>query len=145
MILVRQFIFDLPNTGAKGLGMSLGKYFNEMESIEFEVLFSIYSSFRHVLEEMADNETLQRLTDELISNPAQVSEIHSRIEHLLVEVQANDDLPRDGCIAGYLYCLSKTDMATAMQASKRILETGGLWWSVQLALHVIETTETEAA
>jgi len=116
--------------------MSLGKYFSEMESVKFEVLFSIFSSFRHVLAEMAENETLQRLIDELIANPSLVKELHARLEHLLVEVQANDDIPRDGCIAGYLYCLWKTDLASAFEASKAVLEFGGLWWSVQLALHV---------
>ncbi len=118
--------------------MSLGKYFSIMESVKFEVLFSIYSSFRHVLAEMAENSTLQGLIDELLADPMLVSEIHARIEHLLVEIQANGDMPRDGCIAGYLYCLWKTDLAKAYDASNEVLKVGGLWWSVQVALKVRE-------
>ena len=44
-----------------------------------------------------------------------------------------------------LYCLGQVDIAQAVEGSKRVLEAGGHWWSVQLACHILEHSETEPA
>ncbi len=126
------------NSGVKKCQMTLDEYYKRIETIEFEAQFSIYSSFHLVLLEMAENETLCSLRTELASNPENIDIVYQRIRLLLKRVEAGDDMPRDGSIAAYLYCLSKVDLAVAHRAVLQILETGGLWWSVQLAFHLTE-------
>ena len=125
--------------------METHKYFDTIESLEFQVQFSILSGFRSVREAMSEDKTLTQLIKHLDSQPRRVGEIQTRIDHLLDRIESFTDISIDESIAAYLFCLQRVDPFAALDASNRILETGGLWWSVQLALHVIETTETEAA
>ena len=76
-------------------------------------------------------------------NEQSVRLVAERIEVLLQEYDLVGDMPVDESIAAYLYCLWKVDTGIALTASNKILEAGGQWWSVQLALHIIKATETE--
>ena len=122
--------------------MKHNEYFEEMETIEFQVQFSVLSGFQSLLRAFSRDSTVMRLIAKLLDDQGQTHEIYERITYLL---SVADPRYFDESIAAYLFCLWEADHPIAHKVSERILETGGLWWSVQLALHVIETTETEAA
>ena len=127
--------------------MPMDKYFSEIETIGFQVQYSIFSGFNLVLSAMSEDTILAQLIGELVDDEGQnkVVALFERIEYLLGNCMIDTEMSYDESVAAYLYCLTKADISTAEKASQRILETGGLWWSVQLALHVIETVDTEVA
>ncbi len=133
--------------GAKVSEMPMDKYFSEIETIEFQVQYSIFSGFNLVLSAMSEDTTLAQLIGEMVDDEGQnkVAALYERIEYLLGNCMMDTEMSYDESVAAYLYCLTKADFSIAEKASQRILETGGLWWSVQLALHVIETVDTEVA
>ena len=116
--------------------MSLDKYFEVIESLEFQVQFSILSGFRSVRESMSEDPILKSLILNMVENSQTSIAVFERIEHILRKVETGADMPYDESVAAYLYSLSRVDLAIAVEASDRILSTGGLWWSVQLALYV---------
>ncbi|MDE2855263.1 MAG: hypothetical protein OXN88_13910 [Chloroflexota bacterium] len=122
--------------------MKQNEYFEEMETIEFQVQFSVLSGFQSLLRAYSRDPTVMRLIADLLDDQGQTHKICERITYL---INVADPRYFDESIAAYLFCLSKVDLPMAHEASERILKTGGLWWSVQLALYVIKTTETEAA
>lgn len=116
--------------------MELRKYFDTIESLEFQVQFSILSGFRSVREAMSEDETLQQLIKQLNAQSSRVSELQVRINYLIGRSESATDSSVDESIAAYLFCLFKVDLAAASDASDCILDSGGLWWSVQYALYV---------
>ena len=127
--------------------MSLDRFFREIETIEFQVQYSICSGFNLVLSAMSEDELLGQLMDELAQgdDKLNVRDVAGRIELLLQEYELGVGMPIDESIAAYLYCLWKADPATALEASKSVLEAGGQWWSVQLAMHILQQAQTETA
>lgn len=125
--------------------MSLANYFGEIETIEFQIQYSILSGFRSVMDAMSEDKTLSQLCADLHDSPDSSLVVLQRINKLLQEYEFGVSMPIDESIAAYLYCLWKVDPATALEASKVILEAGGQWWPVQLALHIIKQSQTEAA
>lgn len=135
------------SSGAKGYAMSLDRFFQEIETIEFQVQYSIFSGFNLVLSAMSEDELLRQLMDLLVQgdDKQHVRDVAERIELLLQEYELGVSMPIDESIAAYLYCLWKVDPATALEASKIVLDAGGQWWSVQLALHILQLAQTETA
>lgn len=127
--------------------MSLNRFFQEIETIEFQVQYSICSGFNLVLSAMSEDELLRQLMDRLAQgdDKQHVRRVAERIKLLLQEYDIDGDMPIDESIAAYLYCLWKVDTATALEASKRILDAGGQWWSVQLAMHILQQAQSEPA
>ena len=127
--------------------MQLDSVFQEIETIEYQVRYSIFSGFNLVLSTMSEDQLLRQLIDVLGQDGGKqyTSDVAGRIEHLLQEYEFGVGTPIDESIAAYLYCLWKVDPATALEACKVVLEAGGQWWSVQLALHILKETQTEAA
>ncbi|MCE2473906.1 MAG: hypothetical protein J4G18_18805 [Anaerolineae bacterium] len=122
--------------------MKLAKDFESIESLEFMVQFSVLSSFNSLRQAFAIDATVEALRSKLRGQPGACQSVAGRISQVLGK---SDVELYDESIAAYLYCLSHEDRALAQKASEEILESGGLWWSVQLARRVIEMTETEAA
>lgn len=122
--------------------MSIAKDFETIESLAFIVQFSVLSGFNSLRRALASDATVEALRSKLIGEPDSCQSVARRISQVL---KKSDVELYDESIAAYLYCLSRVDRAVAQKASEEVLETGGLWWAVQLALHVIETTETEVA
>ena len=116
--------------------MSLGEYFEEIESFEFAAQFSVFSGFRLVLLDMDDNETLRKLVLELRADGDNARFLLERIRLLQANPPLEDQIAFDGCLASYLYCLWKSDLEIGYLASQGILNTGDLWWSAKLALLV---------
>lgn len=125
--------------------MSMDEYISKFESLEFQIQFSVVGGLRILRLAMSQHPTVVGLIAELTDSAANAKTIFDRIGYLLPEVENETQLSYDESVAAYLFCLSKADLPMALKASELILETGGLWWSVQLAHHVINMTETEAA
>ncbi|MCY4540761.1 MAG: hypothetical protein OXE52_21275 [Chloroflexi bacterium] len=125
--------------------MSLDKYFGEIETIEFQVQYSVLSGFRSVLDGMSEDKTLVQLCADLQRSPESCQAVFYRIKRLLQEYDIDGDMPIDESVAAYLYCLWKVDTATALEASKSVLDAGGQWWSVQLAMHILQQAQSEPA
>ena len=125
--------------------MTAIEYFEEIESLEFQIQFSVVGGLKILQMAMDRHLTLVALRSEVARDEDTADAVFRRIILLLGRVETESRLSYDESIAAYLFCLLKEKPISACRASKRILETGGLWLSVQLALHVIKTTETEAA
>ena len=125
--------------------MSPNEYFEEIESLEFRIQFSVVGGLKILQMALDRHPTLVALRSEVASDEDTADAVFRRMLQLLGKVETESKLSYDESIAAYLFCLFKEKPISACRASKRILETGGLWWSVQLALHVIETAEIEAA
>lgn len=116
--------------------MSLDKYFAEIESLEFQVQYSILSGFRSVREAMSRDCILRQLILELKGSNENLQYVVDRIAYLLAKAERRVDKPIDESVAAYLFCLSRVDLSAAHFASKMTLRMGGLWWSVQFALYI---------
>lgn len=122
--------------------MSAAKDFETVESLEFIVQFSVLSGFATLLWAFANDVTVEALRSKLNGRPDACQSVANRINQVLAK---SDVELYDESIAAYLFCLWKADLSIAHKASERILETGGLWWSVQLALHIIKELQAETA
>ena len=125
--------------------MSLDKYFRQIETLEFQAQYSIYSSFSLVRMAMSEDDVLKQLIEELAHDDprSHIKAVHRRIKYLLPKAATTTELSYDESIAAYLFCLSQVDLAAARDASNLVLMTGGLWWSVQLALHIKDKENDE--
>ncbi len=122
--------------------MSLAKDFETIESLEFIVQFSVLSGFSSLLRAFANDAKVEALRAKLGAQANACQSVVNRINQVLTK---SDVELYDESIAAYLFCLWKADLPLAHKASERILETGGLWWSVQLALHIIKEAQAETA
>ncbi len=125
--------------------MSHHEYFREIESLEFQIQFSVVGGLRILQLAMERHPTLLALRLEIARSAQLADAVFDRIIQLLEIVETETQLSYDESIAAYLFCLSHADQALAQKASEEMLESGGLFWSVQLAMHIIKATQTEAA
>lgn len=125
--------------------MSLNRYFNEIESLQFQIQFSVVGGLKILQLAMGQHATLRDLISVLETDRRAAKRVFQRIRLLLEKVETETELSYDESIAAYLFCLWKTDPATARDASKSILEAGGQWWSIQLALHILQQVQVETA
>ena len=116
--------------------MLLCKYFEEIESLEFQIQFSVVGGIEILHLAMERHPTLVALRSEIANNEDLADAVFHRIVLLLGKVETETNLSYDESIAAYLFCLFKEKPISAYRASWRILDFGGLWWSVQLALYV---------
>ena len=116
--------------------MTLSAYFEEMETLSFQTQFSVISGLEVLRLAFSYDSTIKNLIAELNGNHSLIQEIFARIKYLLPKAATTTELSYDESIAAYLFCLSRVDLAAARDASNLVLMTGGLWWSVQLALHI---------
>ena len=123
--------------------MTLSAYFEEMETLSFQTQFSVISGLEVLRLAFSYDSTIKNLIADLNGNPVLTQEILARIKYLLPKAATTTELSYDESIAAYLFCLSRVDLAVALDASNLILMTGGLWWSVQLALHIKDKENDE--
>ena len=120
--------------------MILDKYFEDIESLAFQIQFSVLSGLSIVEFALSNNGTVNDLLD-LIKNDTDLAErLYFRIRFLLPRVSQQTNLSYDESIVAYLYCLHKTDLLFAYRASALIwiTETEGLLWSRWLAFKIME-------
>ena len=120
--------------------MSLCKYVKEIESLEFQIQFSVIGGMEILLLAMQRHPTLVSLRSEVAEKKDIEDAVFNRIVLLLGMIESETQLSLDESIAAYLFCLFKEKPISAYRASWRILDYGGLWWSVQLAHHVKDMT-----
>ena len=120
--------------------MTLDSYFAVVESLPFQVQFSVLSGIQSVQRALAQDETVRGLLEALTSQPKLAEQVFERIKHLLPLTKIDTGLSLDESIVAYLFCLKRHDLNLARRASHLIWETGGLWWSAQLAHQIIAVT-----
>ncbi len=118
--------------------MSLCKYVKEIESLRFQIQFSVVGGIEILLLAMEQQPTLVALRSEISRSAESADAVFERIAMLLIKVESETQLSYDESIAAYLFCLFKEKPILAYRATWRIIEHGGLWWSVQLAHQVKE-------
>lgn len=123
--------------------MTLSAYFEEMETLSFQTQFSVISGLEVLRLAFSYDSTIKNLIAELNGSPVLIQGIFARIRYLLPKAAITTELSYDESIAAYLFCLSQVDLAAALDASNLVLMTGGLWWSVQLALHIKDKENDE--
>lgn len=118
--------------------MKFEQHIKEIENPEFQIQFvalSGYSVLKLVLEE---HEYVRSLVADLSNGEVQIEEVYERILCLLPRVEKEVKQSNDGSIVVYLNCLSKFDLALAYEASVRIQNSEGLFWSRRMARTLVE-------
>ena len=124
--------------GRRGRRMTLNSYFEEIETLEFQIQFSVYSGIDGVRRALARHETVKGLIAELFAQPMLANKVMGRILYLVPKASFITDLSLDESIAAYLYCLQRVEPLLALRASKSIRMTGSLLWSCWLASQIME-------
>lgn len=114
------------------------QHIKEIENPDFQIQFVAlggYSVLELVLEQ---HEYVHSLVVGLSIGEVLIEEIYQRILCLLPRVEKEVEKSYDGSIVVYLYCLSKFDLTMSYEASVRIQNTQGLFWSRRMARTVVE-------
>jgi len=121
--------------------MILDKYFDKIETLDFQVQFSVLSGLSVVELALSYDETISGLLDLLRREARYAEDLYRRIRYLLPRVSQETNLSYDESIVAYLYCLNKTDLLFAYRASTLIWDTEGLLWSRWLAFKIIQLVQ----
>ena len=121
--------------------MTLGKFYEKIESADFQSRFMIFSGFKLVRNALARDKAIASLINEVRLNPSYIDNIGKRILFLSAENMDRPGASFDVAIAAYLYCLYQTDQYFAKRMSEYVLQMGKLWWSVDLALFIKKNME----
>lgn len=118
--------------------MNLDNYFEEIESLSFQIQFSVLSGLSVVEFALSRDKTVSGLLALLRQEIHLAEDLYRRIKYLLPRVAQETKLSYDESIVAYLYCLNKTDLLFAYRASALIWDTEGLLWSRWMALKIIQ-------
>lgn len=113
-------------------------HIKEIENPDFQIQFVAlggYSVLELVLEQ---HEYVRSLITSVSSDDVQINEVYERILYLLPRVETEVEQSSDGSIVVYLHCLSKFDLTLSYEASVRIGNTRGLFWSRRMARTVVK-------
>lgn len=121
--------------------MTLSKFYEEIESADYQSRFMIFSGFKLVRNALSRDKAIASLINEARLNPSYIDNIGKRILFLSAENKDRPGASFDIAIAAYLYCLYQTDQYFAKRMSEYVLQMGKLWWSVDLALHIKKNME----
>ena len=125
--------------------MPLDRFFAEIESLRFQIQFSVLSGIQSVQRALARDETVSDLLAELERQPELGKVVCERIRTLLTIANQVTDLSYDESIVAYLFVLKRRDPALAHKASQLIWETGGLLWSCWLAGDILKIAQQRSA
>ena len=121
--------------------MELDSYFEEIETLSFQIQFSVLSGLSSVEYALSRDETVKGLLSLLEIESGLAEVVCRRIRVLLPLVPHETKLSYDESIVAYLYCLNKVDLLLAHRASTLIWETEGLLWSRWKALKIIRLVQ----
>jgi len=121
--------------------MKLCDLFKEIESTRFQSRYMLFSGFKLVRKAMSRDQTIAELINEVRLNPSYIDNVGKRILFLCAEYKDKPGATFDIAVAAYLYCLYMTNQHFANRMSEYVLQTGKLWWSVDLALHIKKNME----
>ena len=120
--------------------MTIDSYCAVIESLPFQVQFSVLSGIQSVQRALSRDDTVKALMVELAAQPSMANVLFERIRFLAPRASVVTNLSYDESIVAYLYCLKKHDLTVARRASHLIWDAGGLLWSCWLAHEIIEFT-----
>ena len=118
--------------------MKLDDYFAEIESLAFQIQFSVLSGLSVVEFALSRDKTVDSLLALLKQKSELAESIYCRIRYLLPRASEETKLSYDESIVAYLYCLNKTDLLFAYRASILIWDADGLLWSRWLAFRIMQ-------
>ena len=118
--------------------MTLEDYFEEIESLQFQIQFSVLSGMNILLRALSQHSTVSGLVTFAENHPDYAQQIFNRIHYLLPIAETETKLSYDESVVTYLYCLSQLNLSLAQRASIQILQDKRLWWSTQLAQQLIK-------
>lgn len=121
--------------------MIMDKYFDKIETLDFQIQFSVLSGLSVVEFALSRNSIVNGLLDALHHEPDLATDLYRRIRYLLPRVAQETTLSYDESIVAYLYCLNKIDLLLAYRASAPIWDTEGLLWSRWLAFKIIRLVQ----
>ncbi|MDE2821064.1 MAG: hypothetical protein OXT68_04280 [Chloroflexota bacterium] len=121
--------------------MILDKYIDKIETLDFQIQFSVLSGLSVVEFALSRNSIVNGLLDALHHEPDLATDLYRRIRYLLPQVAQKTTLSYDESIVAYLYCLNKKDLLLAYRASAPIWDTEGLLWSRWLAFKIIRLVQ----
>jgi hypothetical protein len=108
-------------------------HIKEIENPDFQIQFIALSGFSVLELILSTHANIKSLLADLAAGQVKNQEVYERVLHLLPLVADEKKCSYDGSIVVYLYCLVERDPSLAYEASSCILNTGGLFWSRQLA------------
>lgn len=125
--------------------MTLEDCIAKIETLRFQVQFSVLSGYNSLLLSFSMDPTVQRLLAILDRDADAKSAIEERIAALLERVESETQLSLDESIAAYLYCLKSKELSAALDVSQRIIETPGTFWARQMAYRLLMNQAGELA
>ncbi len=114
-------------------------HIREIENPDFQIQFVALSGYSVLELVLAQHEFVRSLIASLSTGEILIEEVYERILCLLPQVEKEVEQSYDGSIVVYLYCLSQFDLTLSYEASTRIQNTKGLFWSRQMARPVLES------
>lgn len=121
--------------------MKLDTYFEKIESLSFQIQFSVLSGLSSVKFALSRDKTVNDLLKLLRHDKHLAEHVYHRIRYLLSRVPLETNLSYDESIVAYLYCMNKTDLLLAYRASSLIWDAEGLLWSRWLAFNIIQLVQ----
>jgi hypothetical protein len=126
--------------------MNLAQVLKHIESLEFDVRFSVISGFRTVLNGFKIDETVQALIQLLRENPDNQLAVLERLKALIPDYQADYMHTHDIPICAYLYALHEaenTDMFETIVPA--IVSKKEFFWARQMAHKILSESQQESA
>jgi len=120
--------------------MTMSELINQIESIQFEIRFSVLSGFKSVLSAMEIDETVGSLIQSLDGNAANQRTILERIQALIPDYKSGYMHPHDITVTAYLFALDKANgIETLNDVVDKIAELSEFWWARKLAQQLQQT------
>ena len=128
--------------------MNLAQVLKHIESLEFDVRFSVISGFRTVLNGFKIDETVQALIQLLRENPDNQLAVLERLNILIPDYQSDYMHTHDIPVCAYLYALYEVNSLGALEVVvHQIIEKKEFFWARKMAIKILEelniTTQTE--
>ena len=120
--------------------MTVSELINDIESIQFEIRFSVLSGFQSVLSAMEIDETVSSLIQSLDGDADGQRTVLERIQALIPDYKSGYMHPHDITITAYLFALDKgNSLGTLMAIVDEIAALPEFWWARKLAQVIRES------
>lgn len=113
-------------------------HIGKIENPDFQIQFVALSGFSVLELVLEQHEYVRSLVAGVSSGEVLIEAVYQRILRLLPRVKNEVKHSYDGSIVVYLYCLSRFDLTLSYNASIRIQNTEGLFWSRRMARAIAE-------
>ena len=126
--------------------MKLLQLFRQIESVEFEVIFTVIENPRVFMRALEENDTLAALIANMQKRPAGKVKVLNRLLSLAstqsdIQYQHQHDI----ALTAYLFVLSVVDYPMAYITATLLKLLPNVWWAGRLANKIIESMETAEA